>query len=507
MTAQARDRGRVAVAGATGYVGTRVVPRLLAAGWAVRCLVRSPAKLAGRPWASDPAVDIVEVDLEHDARLTASLEGCDALLYLVHSMLGGGARYAERDRALAAATARSAAAAGVSRILYLGGLGDDREDDLSEHLQSRREIERILASGPVPVTVFRAAMIIGSGSSSFEILRFITERLPVMITPRWVRTRVQPVAIDDVLAYLVEALDVPGTAGETLEIAGPDILTYADLIQMTAKARHLPRRRLIRVPFLTPELSAWWLYFVTPVDWYLARALAEGLRNPVVRTDDRVDRLLPRHCLGAEAAVTRALHEVEQGAVESNWSSAGIVPGDPDWAGGTSRLDQRTRVIDAPASAVFAAVRRVGGRSGWYRWQILWRVRGWLDRLAGGPGLRRGRRHPDQALVGEVIDFWRVSSVETDRHFALRAEMRAPGEAQLEFDLEPVDGASTPRTKLTLSARYMPRGLVGLLYWYAVAPFHALVFPGLLKGIAEEAVRIAGDAAHAASTSPPDSPS
>jgi hypothetical protein len=330
-------------------------------------------------------------------------------------------------------------------------------------------------------------MIIGAGSSSFEILRFITERLPVMVPPLWVRTRVQPVAIDDVLAYLVASLDAPATAGEVLEIGGPDVVTYAGLIQVTARARGLPARRLIQVPVLTPKLSAWWLYFVTPIDWHLARALAEGLRNPVVVQDHRVERLLPHQCLTVADAIARALHEAEQGVVDSHWSSAGIVPGDADWAGGTSRLDERTLVIDAPPAAVFTAVRRVGGNSGWYRWQTLWRIRGWLDRLAGGPGLSRGRRDPNEAYVGEVIDFWRVASIEPDRHFALRAEMRAPGEALLEFHLEALDGGA--RTRLTLSARYMPKGLIGLIYWYAVAPFHALVFPGLLEGIAGQAER------------------
>jgi uncharacterized protein YbjT (DUF2867 family) len=430
-------------------------------------------------------VTIVEVDLNDTAALTEALRSCRALLYLVHSMLGDDRRYAERDRQLAESTASAARAAGLSRVVYLGGLGDEHEGALSEHLESRREVEAVLRAGGVPVTVFRAAMIIGAGSSSFEILRFITERLPVMVTPRWLQTKVQPVAIDDVLAYLVAALDAPGTAGEVLEIGGTDVLTYTELIQLMARARGLPPRRLISVPVLTPKLSAWWLYFVTPIDWHLARALAEGLRNPVVVRDHRVDRLLPHACLSAAAAIERALREVEQGVVDSHWSSAGIVPGDADWAGGTARLDQRTRDIDAPPSAVFAAVRRVGGSAGWYRWQSLWRVRGWLDRLVGGPGLQRGRRHPEEALVGEVIDFWRVASIEPDRHFALRAEMRAPGDALLEFHLDPLDAGA--RTKLTLSARYMPRGVLGLMYWYAVAPFHALVFPGLLDGIAAQA--------------------
>jgi uncharacterized protein YbjT (DUF2867 family) len=483
----ASGQRRVAVAGATGYVGTRVVPRLLEAGWAVTCLVRSPRKIEGRPWARHPSVAIVEVALDDTAALTEALRPCSALLYLVHSMLGDDRQYAERDRRLADSATRAAGAAGLSRIVYLGGLGDERQGALSEHLESRREVEAVLGAGSVPVTVFRAAMIIGAGSSSFEILRFITERLPVMVTPQWLRTKVQPVAIDDVLAYLVASLDAPETAGEVLEIGGPDVLTYTELIQLMAKARGLPPRRLISVPVLTPKLSAWWLYFVTPIDWHLARALAEGLRNTVVVQDHRVDRLLPRTCLGAADAIARALREVEQGVVDSHWSSAGIVPGDADWAGGTARLDQRTREIDASPAAVFAAVRRVGGNAGWYRWQRLWRLRGWLDRLVGGPGLGRGRRHPDEAWVGEAIDFWRVASIEPDRHFALRAEMRAPGEAMLEFHLEPL--AEGRRTRLTLSARYMPKGLVGLLYWYAVAPFHALVFPGLLEGIAAQAER------------------
>jgi uncharacterized protein YbjT (DUF2867 family) len=487
MCAAPADGLAVAVAGATGYIGTRLVPRLLAAGHRVRCLVRTPRKLAGRPWASDPRVEIVSVDLDDPAALRAALTGCSALFYLVHAMRSAGSDYAERDRAMAATVAAAAKAAGVGRIVYLGGLGGE-DTRLSEHLASRREVERVLAEAGVPVTAFRAAMIIGSGSASFEILRYLTERLPVMLTPKWVSTPSQPIAVRDVLHYLVACLAVPETIGRTLEIGGPDVVSYAELIQMMAAARGLPRRRIVTVPLFTPRVSSLWIHLVTPVDASIARPLAEGLRNPVVVTDHTAETLMPQPLLGVKAAIELALAAEARADVESTWTAAGPVPGDPDWAGGKVFEDRRERFVAAAPMTVFAAVATLGGRRGWYRYNRLWLTRGILDRLVGGPGWQRGRRHPTELAWGDAVGFWRVAGIEPPGWLALRAEMRVPGDAVLEFRLEPgTDGGGTAGTTIVQTARFRPRGLVGLLYWYGVAPFHGPVFSGLIDGIAEAA--------------------
>lgn len=482
-------RRPVFVTGATGYIGGRLVPRLLAAGWPVRCLARTPRKLVGRAWAADSRVEIVAGDVGDPAALAQAMRGCAAAYYLVHSMLAAGAAYAEEDRRLARAFARAAAEAGVGRIVYLGGLGE-LGDGLSEHLASRREVERELADGPVPVTTLRAAMIIGSGSASFEILRYLVERLPVMVTPRWVSTQSQPIAVRDVLHYLVACLDTPETTGRTLDIGGPDVLDYKELMQVMASERGLRRRVIVPLPVLTPRLSSLWIHLVTPVSSDIARPLAEGLRNRVVCRDDEAARLMPQTLTPVRAAIREALDGVEQGGVETMWSMAGPIPGDPDWAGGTVFTDRREVDVAAPAAAAFRAVCRIGGGHGWYAADILWRIRGALDRLAGGPGLRRGRRDPETVAWGEPLDFWRVTGLEQDRHLSLRAEMKLPGEALLEFTIDP--GADPDHCRLIQTARFLPRGLAGLAYWYAVLPLHGIVFSGMLAGIRKEAERLRG---------------
>jgi len=474
----------IAVAGATGYIGTRLVPRLLEQGYRVRCLVRAPRKLGDRPWAEHPHVEIVATDLGDSASLSSQLVGCDAAFYLVHSMAAAGGDYAARDRGLARSFADACARASVNRIVYLGGLGETGER-LSEHLSSRREVERLLAAGTVPVTVFRAAMIIGSGSASFEILRYLAERLPVLVTPRWVRTQCQPIAVDNVLQYLVTCLRVPETTGRVLDIGGADVVTYQSLIQMVAAERGLPHRWVIPVPVLTPFLSALWIHLVTPVSARVARPLAEGLRNRVVVRDNAAAELMPQQLLTARDAIHRALQAEE---IESVWSAAGPVTGDPDWAGGDVFQDLRERMISAPPERVFEVLTRLGGRGGWLRYNRLWRLRGWLDRLAGGPGTGRGRRDPVHLSWGETVDFWRVTELERHRRLTLRAEMRVPGVASLDFELTPVTTATgVSATRLIQTARFRPRGLLGLAYWYAVLPFHRPVFDGLIAGIAEAA--------------------
>lgn len=481
------------VTGATGYIGGRLVPRLLEAGHRVRCAVRSPRKLEARWWRDHPGVEVVRADLEDPEAARRAAEGCRAAYYLVHSMEVAGSRYREADRRLARNFIEGCAAAGVERVLYLGGLGETGED-LSEHLSSRREVEAILGSTDVPVTVFRAAMIIGSGSASFEILRYLVERLPVMVTPRWVMTRCQPIAVRNVLRYLMDALDTPGTVGATLDIGGPDVLTYRDLMNAMARARGLPRRRVLAVPLLTPRLSSLWIHLVTPVSHRMARPLAEGLRNEVVCRDGRAAELMPQDLLGVDEAIAAALQRVEEQDVETSWSAAGPIPGDPGWAGGEVFRDTWTCLVAAPHAATFRAICRVGGGHGYYALDWLWRVRGWMDRLVGGPGLRRGRRDPENVTYGEALDFWRVTGIDAPEHLALRAEMKVPGEALLEFHVEPAGAdadAEQPEevVRLVQTASFIPRGLCGLVYWYAVLPLHGFVFRGMLRGIRRTAER------------------
>ncbi|MFM8535383.1 MAG: SDR family oxidoreductase [Acidimicrobiia bacterium] len=466
--------------GATGYVGTRLVPRLVAAGYLVRCLVRSPRKLADRPWFGDPAIEIVAANLADQATLAHQLSGCEVAYFLVHSMQAG-KEFAAQDRELAAHFAAACAAAGVKRILYLGGLGETGEE-LSPHLASRREVEDVLSAGPVPVTTFRAAMIIGSGSASFEILRYLTERLRIMIAPKWLRTESQPISIRNVLHYLIKAIDTPETTGRLLQIGGPDVLQYDELIQATAAARNLPRRIIIPVPVLTPALSSLWIHLITPIPAVMARPLSEGLRNRVVVTDDTATKLMPQHLLTVQEAIRLAFDSEARTDVESSWSAAGPIPGDPDWAGGKVFEDSRDLVIDAPPSAVFDVLMRLGGKQGWFRYTLLWRLRGLVDRLVGGPGIRRGRRHPDRLSGGEAVALWRVVVLQAQQRLNLRAEMRVPGVAVLDFSLTAA-GASASATRLVQTARFRPRGLSGLLYWYLVLPFHKPVFDSLIEGI------------------------
>lgn len=475
----------VILTGATGYIGGRLAKRLLDSGRAVRCLARDPAKLECRDWAADPRVEIVRADLGDPRSLAEACRGGGPAYYLVHSMIVAGRDYHARDVELARNFVRAADEAGLDRIIYLGGLGETG-DGLSEHLASRREVERVLAEGAAPLTVLRAAMIIGSGSASFEILRYLVERLPAMITPRWVGTECQPIAVRDALGYLTACLDAPETKGLTLDIGGPDVLPYRELLQMMAEELGLRRRLIVPVPVLTPRLSSYWIHLVTPVGHRIAQPLARGLKNRVVCRDDRAAELMPMPLLGAREAIAAALGKSGEGDVETSWLDAGVMPGDPDWAGGTVYEDRRERPVAASSDKVWDAVCRVGGRHGWYAADLLWRLRGVLDRLVGGPGLRRGRRHARRLEYGDALDFWRVTGLERGRRLVLRAEMKLPGEAELEFSVVP-DPADPDRSTLAQIARFRPRGLAGLLYWFAVTPFHGPVFNGMVDGIRKHA--------------------
>ncbi len=484
MNDPAQPIRRLFVTGATGYIGGRLVPRLLDAGHEVVCAARDARKLSARTWIHHPRLRVVECDVGDEAALTRAMAGCEAAYYLIHSMMTAGREFRGHDQRLAAGFAAAAKRANVSRLIYLGGLGE-LGDGLSEHLASRREVETALASGGVPLTVLRAAMILGSGSASFEILRYLVERLPVMVTPRWVTTESQPIAVADVLDALVRCLDVPATIGATLDIGGPDVLSYLDLMHVMQEELGLRRRLIVPLPVLTPRLSSLWIHLVTPIDHAIARPLAEGLRNRVVCRDPRALELLPGARLPVRVAIAKALAKERAGGLESAWSDAGAIPGDPDWAGGRVFVDRRSCDVAAAAPAVFAAVVRIGGGHGYYAADLLWRARGLIDRLVGGPGLRRRRKDPDAVGFGEALDFWRVTGLEDGKRLELRAEMKLPGIATLTFELEP----SGTGTRLIQTARFRPKGLAGLAYWYAVVPLHAIVFNGMLAGIRRYAER------------------
>ncbi len=473
------------VTGATGYIGGRLTPRLLESGFSVRCLVRNAAKLRARPWSNHEHLQIVEGDAGDRALLQDALRGCDAAYYLLHSMDTAGAAYRTRDLTLAQGFGQAAAQAGVQRIIYLGGLGETGSG-LSKHLASRREVEAALAIGGVPVTVLRAAMIIGSGSASFEILRYLVERLPIMLTPRWVRTESQPIAIRDVMHYLIKALECPSTTGKTIDIGGPDVMSYQDIMREMAQALRLPRRWVIPVPLLTPRLSSLWIHIITPLHASIARPLAEGLKNRVVCRNNEAATLMPHTCLTIRQAMEAALARVRAGDVETAWSDAGVMPGDPPWAGGTVFTDLRRTHTPASPAAVWSAASSLGGEQGYYAFDWLWRVRGLVDRLAGGPGLRRGRRNQRALMLGDAVDFWRVTSIDPPHALTLRAEMKLPGVATLSFHIAQSESGE-PVTQLELTARFRPRGLLGIAYWYAVLPFHAIVFRGMLNGLVHTA--------------------
>lgn len=472
---------RIAVAGATGYIGSRLVPRLLTAGHEVVCLARTPAKLSDRPWRD--AVEVRRCDVLEAEDVERALAGCDAAYYLIHSM-GQADDFADADRRAATNFSDGAAANALSRIVYLGGLGHG--DDLSTHLASRQEVGRVLAEGSTPVTELRASIVIGSGSVSFEMLRYLTEMLPAMVTPRWVDTRTQPIAIRDVVAYLVAALDDEERSA-VYEIGGPDVVSYRDMMQLYADVAGLRRRLIVPVPVLTPWLSSLWIGLVTPLPVGVARPLVDSLRNEVVVGDGDADRFDVRP-IGLRAAIEEALDQDHHLDVPSRWSDASTSPAlpfssDPEWSGGTLLVDRRTVVAEASAEDLYWAVARIGGSVGYYTQNWAWRARGLVDTLVGGVGLRRGRRHPEDVRLHDTIDFWRVSALEAGEHIQLAAEMRLPGEAWLDWRLLPQGG----KTGLDQTAYFRPRGLAGRLYWYAMLPFHRLIFGRMAREIATAA--------------------
>ncbi|MFD3941855.1 SDR family oxidoreductase [Streptomyces sp. NPDC058579] len=488
------------VTGPGGYIGGRLVPELLDAGYAVRCLARTPAHLRDHPWAG--RVEVVRGDVRDADSLRPALREVDVAYYLVHSMTSG-RDFEETDRLAARTFAAEARAAGVRRIVYLGGLtpAGIPDDELSTHLRSRAEVGRILLASGVPTTVLRAAVVVGSGSASFEMLRYLTERLPVMVTPSWVSTRVQPIAVRDVLRYLVGSARMPADVNRSFDIGGPDVLTYRQMMERYAQVARLPRRLILPVPMLTPGLSSHWIGLVTPVPAALARPLAESLRYEVVCAEHDIARHVPDPPgapLPFDRALALALQRVRDAQVVTRWSSAALpgapsdpLPTDPDWAGGSLYTDERERDVEAEPEALWRVIEGIGGQNGWYSFPLAWAVRGWLDRVVGGAGLRRGRRDAARLRVGDALDFWRVEEIERGSMLRLRAEMRLPGKAWLEMYAErDGDGRSRYRQR----ALFHPRGLAGQLYWWSVAPFHAVVFGGMARRIARTAEEGTGKA-------------
>ena len=473
----------ILLTGATGYVGGRLLPALEAGGHQVRCLTRRPDVLTH----DHPARDVVRGDVLEPASLDAAMQGVDTAYYLVHSM-GATGSFEEADRQGARNFGAAATAAGVSRIIYLGGLGRE-DEDLSPHLRSRQEVGRILRESGIPVLEFRASIVIGSGSLSFEMIRSLVERLPFMITPKWVRVPAQPIAIDDLLDYLIAALDLPASAYRVYEIGGADQVSYAEIMKIYARLRGRPLR-MLAVPVLSPYVSSLWLGLITPLYARVGRKLIESIVHTTVVHDDAALRAFAVRPVGVEEAVRRALGVAPGVPTVTRWTdavSSARVP--PSWQGvkfGAQLTDARSITISATPSAVFKCIERIGGDTGWYAWTWLWHLRGLLDLWTGGVGMRRGRPSPETLRVGDTLDFWRVEAITPGRRLRLSAEMRLPGRAWLEFEVVPAaDG-----TLIRQTATFDPEGVLGKAYWYAISPLHHLVFGGMLRGIARASLNV-----------------
>lgn len=465
------------------------MPELLDAGHRVRCLVRNPAKLTDAIWSDQ--VEVIEGDITDPGALDSALADIDVAYYLVHSMGGSSEAFDEVDRKAAATFRERAEHAGVAHLVYLGGLGRDDDPDLSRHLRSRHEVGRVLADGPTPVTELRAALIIGSGSASFEMLRYLVEILPAMVTPRWVDNRCQPIAVRDVLRWLVGRAAAAPDGDAVIEIGGPDVMTYREMMAVYAEVAGLPKRLIISLPLLSPQLSSRWVGLVTPLPSSLARPLVASLINEVVVVNPPETTLSDPPALSFRESVTLAVDRSATSQVITRWSDARLpgqttahpLPTDPEWAGGSVLVDEQEATSTASVEDLYATVTGIGGTRGWYVTPLLWSLRGWVDKLMGGVGMRRGRRHPDDLWVGDALDFWRVEAVEPPSVVRLRAEMRLPGDAWLEWRIDATETGS----HLAQRAIFFPRGLLGRAYWYSLLPFHAVIFGRMAQRIADAA--------------------
>ncbi|TDW29098.1 SDR family oxidoreductase [Cryobacterium psychrophilum] len=477
---------RVLVTGATGYLGGRLVPKLLEAGFHVRVLVRTPSKLRDVPWADQ--VEIYEGDLGDPASLEPACTDVDVLYYLVHSM-GTIGDFESTERVAAENVARAAAAANVSRIVYLGGLHPDT-DELSPHLRSRMEVGRILLKSGVPTAALQAGVVIGSGSTSFEMIRHLTDVLPYMPAPKWVRNQIQPIAVRDVLYYLQACADLPADVNRTFDIGGPDVLRYGQMMNGYALEAGLKQRAIAALPVLTPWLASQWVNLVTPIPRNLAIPIIASLQYDCIVHERDIDEYIPLPpggLTGYRRAVRLALGRMRDGDVETSWRNSSIegaasnpLPSDPDWAGHVVYTDLREKSTPAAPEDLWRVIESIGGENGWYSFPLAWAIRGLMDKVVGGVGLRRGRRNPDHLHIGDVLDFWRVEKIDHGSFLRLRAEMRVPGRAWLEMTVTPAaDGGSLYRQR----AVFFPRGLGGRLYWAVVLPFHGIIFEGMATRI------------------------
>jgi len=479
-------RPLVLLTGATGYIGGRLLKGLEKAGWPVRCLTRHPEFLQPRV---APSTEVVKGDCLDQASLPQVMVGVHTAYYLVHSM-GSPGKFEEEDRQAARNFAASARQAGVRRIIYLGGLGAEGQS-LSAHLRSRQEVADILRSSEVPTIEFRASIVIGSGSLSFEMIRALVQRLPVMICPRWVAVKAQPIAVEDVIAYLLQALELRVGEAAVFEIGGADQVSYGEIMQEYARQCGL-RRWMIPVPVLTPRLSSLWLGLVTPIYARIGRKLVDSMRNPTLVRNPSALKVFDIRPKGLKDAIERALHNENLTFAETSWSDALSSAGKTrSWGGvrfGTRLVDSRNRRVSVTPAAAFVPIRRIGGANGWYFAGVLWWLRGFLDLLVGGVGMRRGRRNAQTLAVGDALDFWRVEAFEPDRRLSLVAEMKVPGRAWLQFEVEPIGvQPNSQGSNIRQTAIFDPAGLGGLIYWYALYPVHRWVFAGMLRAIAVRA--------------------
>jgi uncharacterized protein YbjT (DUF2867 family) len=482
---------RVLVTGATGYIGGRLVPRLLEAGFQVRVIVRDAEKLNEVPWFSQ--VEILQGDLLNKADVLTATKNIDVLYYLVHAM-GQHGDFESKELLGATNVAEAAKENKLSRIVYLGGL-HPRAEKLSKHLRSRKEVGEILLASGVPTVAFQAGVIIGSGSTSFEMIRHLTDVLPVMTAPKWVGNKIQPIAVRDVLYYLVKAAELPASVNRTLDIGGPEVLKYSEMMNGYALEAGMKERAILRLPVLTPYLASQWVNLVTPIPRSLAVPIIASLQHDCIMNEHDIDSIIPPPEGGLTSyrrSVHLALGKMKEGDIETSWQNSSVdgapsdpLPSDPEWTGHRVYLDIKERECAAPVEDLWAIIEGIGGDNGWYSLPIAWAARGFADKLVGGVGLRRGRIHPEKLRVGEAVDFWRVERIDHGSFLRLRAEMKLPGLAWLELSATAKEDGTSHYTQRAI---FFPRGLAGRLYWFSIIPLHGIVFNGMANRIVAAAV-------------------